>query len=113
MNIFKKLFGKSENNQANPSKKETMYILGWEIYSKDSNRIITRKYDDVPESKREETYNSVKADVDAMYDALNNAVAERLEFVNLCGNVLRTSDVTKICIVNHTFKPKEYTWQGA
>ena len=107
MNFIKKLFNRKAENadKLEPMVDkfepvyETTYTVGWEIYNKDGC-IQTRKYDNVSSENRNDITKLVEAEANEMHDILNKAAKEETEFVNLQGNILRLSDVCKICMVN-------------
>lgn len=106
MTLLKKLFrckdSKCETPVELPVAKPVSYTIGWSIYT--TTDIQTRTYDNVPESSRVEIGEFIEQETQEMHDALNKAVKEGTEFVNLQGNVLRVKDVIKICITNSTNK---------
>ena len=103
MNFIKKLFGVKENT-ATPIDAPTSTI-GWEIHTK-SGSIHTRKYDDVSFEQRTEIIELMEKETEDMQYILNKATKEQTEFVNLQGNVLRLSDITKVAIINLTQKSR-------
>ena len=100
MKIFQWRNAKELDADTNPEISATTYKIGWQIYSKDGS-IMTRTYEDVPEASRTSTYDSVKSEVDSMYQILESAAKSDSEFVNLVGNIFRLDDVIKVCILNN------------
>ena len=103
MNFIKKLFGVKENTAT--AYAATTYTIGWEIHTK-SGSIHTRKYDDVSFEQRTEIIELMEKETEDMQYILNKATKEQTEFVNLQGNVLRLSDITKVAIINLTQKSR-------
>lgn len=103
MNFIKKLFGVKENTAT--AYAATTYTIGWEIYTKDGT-IFSHKYDDVSFEQRTEIIELIEKETEDMQYILNKATKEQTEFVNLQGNVLRLSDITKVAIINLTQKSK-------
>ena len=102
MNFIKKLFGVKENTATAYA---PTYTIGWEIHTK-SGSIFSHKYDDVSFAQRTEIVERIEKETEDMQNILNKATKEQNEFVNLQGNVLRLSDITKVAIINLTQKSR-------
>jgi hypothetical protein len=102
MNFIKKLFGVKENSATAYS---PTYTIGWSVYTKDGT-ILSRQYEAVSFEQRTEIVELIKKETEDMQNILNKAIKEEIEFVNLHGNVLRLSDITKVGFTSFTQKSK-------
>jgi hypothetical protein len=104
MNFIKKLFG-VKTTMICPAVPAPTYTIGWSIYTK-YGAIHSRQYEDVSFTEKIEIIELIKKETEDMQTILNKATKEQIEFVNLHGNVLRLSDITKVAFINNIQKSK-------
>lgn len=98
MNFINKLFPKKKTEEPSTAKVTivpNLYNIGWEI-NINNLRKTSCEWQRVNETEANEIKEKLKAEIENMEKILEEAHAQKKEFVNLNDNVFRLSDVSSI-----------------
>jgi hypothetical protein len=97
MNFIKSLFlGKKTEEVIPKTVSSITHNIGYDLYTKDGSR-SSRFYKDVRYEERIKVREDVHAEINLIESTLNDAIANKKEFVNLSGVVVRVSDFSRLC----------------
>jgi hypothetical protein len=97
------LFGKKKEEAIPKSVSPITHTIGYELYTKDGGR-SSRFYKYVTFDDRLKVREAVYAEINLIESKLNEAVANKQEFVNLSGTLIRVNDFIKVCFFEEETK---------